>query len=88
MKPTEFSSIEINKSLPAPLQCLINQIQVQKPIKFVATNQMPITFRVASRIINIDSNITDTIKPVEDDHSWDHSKVVVLDRWSSCKTPL
>ena len=49
---------------------------------------MPITFRVASHVINIDSNITDTIKPVEDDHSWDHSKVVVLDRWSSCKTPL
>ena len=27
-------------------------------------------------------------KPVYDDHSWDHSKAVVLDRWSSYKTPL
>ena len=27
-----------------------------------------------------------TVKPVEDDHSWDHSKVVMLDRWSSYKT--
>ena len=29
-----------------------------------------------------------TIKPIEVHHSWDHSKVVVLDRWSSYKTPL
>ena len=82
MKPAEFFQHWNQQvtSCTTP-QCLINQIQVQKPIKFVATNQMPITFRVASCIINIDSNITDTIKPVEDDHSWDHSKVVVLDRW-------
>ena len=29
-----------------------------------------------------------TVKPVQDNHSWDHSKVAVLDRWSSYKTPL
>ena len=36
-----FSSIEINKPLPAPVQCLIGQIQVQRPILVVATDQMP-----------------------------------------------
>ena len=36
-----FSSIEINKPLPAPVQCLVDQIQVQKPILVVVTNQMP-----------------------------------------------
>ena len=36
-----FSSIEINKPPPAPVQCLlIDQIQVQKPILVVATDQM------------------------------------------------
>ena len=35
-----FSSIEINKPLPAPVQCLAGQIQVQKPILLVATDQM------------------------------------------------
>ena len=34
-----FSSIEINKPLPAPIQCLV--IQVQKTILVVATGQMP-----------------------------------------------
>ena len=33
-------SIEINKPLPAP-QCLVDQIQVQKTILVVATDQMP-----------------------------------------------
>ena len=28
-----------------------------------------------------------TVKPVQDNHSWEHSKVVVLDRWSPYKTP-
>ena len=32
-----FSSIEINKPLPAPVQCLIDQIQVQKPILETST---------------------------------------------------
>ena len=37
-----FSSIEINKPLPAPSQqCLVDQIQVQKPILVAATDQMP-----------------------------------------------
>ena len=36
-----FSSIEINKPLVAPVQCLVDQIQVQKPIVVVATDQMP-----------------------------------------------
>ena len=29
-----------------------------------------------------------TVKPVQDDHSWDHSKMVLLGRWLSYKTPL
>ena len=29
-----------------------------------------------------------TVKHVQDDHSWDHSKVAILDRWLSYKTPL
>ena len=33
--------IEINKPLPAPVHCFIDQIQVQKPILVVATDQMP-----------------------------------------------
>ena len=36
-----FSSIEINKPLPAPVQFLVDEIQVQKPILVVATDQMP-----------------------------------------------
>ena len=28
-----------------------------------------------------------TVKPVSDDHSWNHTKVVALDKWSSYKTP-
>ena len=36
-----FSSIKINKPLPIPVQCLIGQIQVQKPILVAATDQMP-----------------------------------------------
>ena len=36
-----FASTEINKPLSAPVQCLIDQIQVQKPIQVVATDQMP-----------------------------------------------
>ena len=36
-----FSSTEINKPVFAPVQCLIDQIQVQMPILVVATDQMP-----------------------------------------------
>ena len=36
-----FSRTEINKQLPAPVQCLVDQIQVHKPILVVATDQMP-----------------------------------------------
>ena len=36
-----FSSTEINKPLPAPIQCLVDEIQVQKTILVVATDQMP-----------------------------------------------
>ena len=35
-----FSRFEINKLLPAPFQCLVGQIQVQKPILVVTTDQM------------------------------------------------
>ena len=35
-----FSSIEINKPFHALVQCLVDQIQVQKPILVVATDQM------------------------------------------------
>ena len=35
------SSIEINKPLPAPVQCLVDQIQVQNPILVAAIDQMP-----------------------------------------------
>ena len=36
-----FSSIEINKPLPAPVQCLVDQMEVKKPILLVVTDQMP-----------------------------------------------
>ena len=36
-----FSSIEINKPLPAPVQCLADHIQVQKLTLLTATDQMP-----------------------------------------------
>ena len=37
-----FSSIKINKPLPAPVsQCLVDLIQAQKPILVLATDQMP-----------------------------------------------
>ena len=41
MKAVSFSSIEINKPLLVPVQYLVDQIQVQKPILVVATDQMP-----------------------------------------------
>ena len=34
-----FSSIEIKKPLPVPVQCLIDQIQFQEPVLVVATDQ-------------------------------------------------
>ena len=37
-KQLSFSSIEIKKPLPAPVQCLIDQIQDQKPILVIATD--------------------------------------------------
>ena len=36
-----FSSIEINKPLPVPVQCLVEQIQIEKPTLDVATDLMP-----------------------------------------------
>ena len=38
---TSFSNINTNKPLLAPVQCLADQIQVQKPIQVLATDQMP-----------------------------------------------
>ena len=42
MKPAEFSQLwnQQSTSYPSP-QCLIDQIQVQKPIQVVVTDQMP-----------------------------------------------
>ena len=40
-KQLSFSGIQINKPLPAPVQCLIDQIQVQKQLLVVVTDQMP-----------------------------------------------
>ena len=42
MKPAEFSQRwnQQATSYPSP-QCLVDQIQVQKPIQVVATDQMP-----------------------------------------------
>ena len=45
-----FSSIEINKPLSAPVQCVVDQIQVQKPILVVTQIKCLITFRVESSI--------------------------------------
>ena len=56
-----FPSSEINNPLPAPVQCLADQSQVQKPIQVVAQIRCLITFRIESSIIGIDSNITDNI---------------------------
>ena len=36
-----FPSTETNKPLLTPIQCLVHQIQVQKQIQVVATDQMP-----------------------------------------------
>ena len=36
-----FSSIKMKKPLPAPVQCLADQTQAQKPIPAVATDQIP-----------------------------------------------
>ena len=47
-------------SCPRP-QCLADQIQVQKPIQVVVTDQCLITLRIESCIISIDSNITHNI---------------------------
>ena len=35
------SRIEINKPFPAPVQCLVDKVQVRKPILVVDTDQMP-----------------------------------------------
>ena len=56
-----FSSIEINKPLLPPVQCLVNQIQVQ----LLPQIRCLITVRVKSSIISIYSNITDnTVREV------------------------
>ena len=42
MKPVEFSQHLNEQATSSPIpQCLIDQIQVQKPIQGVATDQMP-----------------------------------------------
>ena len=40
-KKLNFSNIEINKSLSALVYCVSEQIQVQKPVQVVVTDQMP-----------------------------------------------
>ena len=35
------SSIETNKPFPTPVQCLVDQVQVQRPILVAATDQRP-----------------------------------------------
>ena len=40
-KKLHFSNIEIDKSLSALVYCISDQIQVQKPILVVVTDQMP-----------------------------------------------
>ena len=55
-----FYSIYFNKPLPALNQCLVDQIQAQKPILAVATDQMPDHTWIESSIISIDSNIKTT----------------------------
>ena len=62
MKPAEFSQHWNQQATSYPSsQCLIDQIQVQKPIQIVATDQISITLRIESSIISTDSNITDNI---------------------------
>ena len=57
MKPAEFSQHCNQQAISYPsLQCLIDQIQVQKPIQVVATDQMPDHIRKQGSI-----NITDNI---------------------------
>ena len=55
-----FYIIYFNKPLPALNQCLVDQIQAQKPILAVATDQMPDHTWIESSIISIDSNIKTT----------------------------
>ena len=59
-KKLSFFNIEINKLLSALVYCVSDQIQVQKPILFVVTDQM-LDHRVVSSIISIDRNVTDDI---------------------------
>ena len=60
MKPVAFSQHwnQQATTYPSP-QYLVDQIQVQKPIQVIATDQMQI--RIESSIISIDSNMTDNI---------------------------
>ena len=62
MKPAEFSQYwnQQATSYTSP-QCLVDQIQVQKSIQVVATDQMPDHTENKSDIISIDRNITDSI---------------------------
>ena len=57
-----FSSTEINKPLPAPVHC-VSQIRFKFRSQFQLLPQIrcPITLRIESSIISIDSNITDKI---------------------------
>ena len=61
MTPVEFFQHwnQQTTSCPSP-QCLVDKIQVQKPIQVVATNQRH-DHTLESSIISIDTNITDNI---------------------------
>ena len=60
-KKLSFSCLEMIKPVPAKVQCFVGQIQVQKSILFVATDQMPGHNQVETSIMSIDSSSTNVI---------------------------
>ena len=63
MKQVEFFKSCDQAALPAPVQCLLGQTEVQMP-NFVAKTRCLITLRIKSSIIRIDSNNKDNVRKV------------------------
>ena len=63
-KKLHFFSLEINKPLPAPVYCLVSQIQVQKLTLVIPKIRCLLTFRVESSALSLDCNITNNIRKI------------------------
>ena len=77
--------LKVNNQGSAIIEGMINPYWKVSLVKNMA-KELIHCFDSSNKVKSVESETT--VKPVEDDYSWDHSKVVALGRWWSYKTPL